>query len=130
MADVSTASVDTARRLILASKVNGTPVFNGKRERIGEVDDLAIGKRDGKVAFAILSFGGFLGMGETYHPIPWSILSYNTDLNGYVVSLNKEQLRAAPSYSKAELADVGNMDEPLRDSLDSYYGPLGATPIW
>jgi hypothetical protein len=130
MADVSTASVDTARRLILASKVNGTPVFNGKRERIGEVDDLAIGKRDGKVAFAILSFGGFLGMGETYHPIPWSILNYNTDLNGYVVALNKEQLRGAPSYSKAELADVGSMDEPLRDSLDAYYGPLGATPIW
>ena len=127
---IGTPAADAAQRLILASKVNGTPVFNRDGERIGHVEDVAIGKLDGKVGYAILSFGGFIGIGEKYNPLPWSILTYDTDKNGYVISLDKEQLKLAPSYSKEELADIGDTDERYRNTIYDYYGPFGATPYW
>lgn len=124
--------VDTAspHPLILASRVNGTPVYNAEGERIGHIEDVAIGKLDGNARYAILSFGGFLGVGEKYHPLPWSILAYDTVRNGYVVSLSKDQLSRAPSYSKDELGDIGDTDERLREPVYGYYGPFGATPYW
>lgn len=124
------ADVNSPHSLIFASKVNGTPVFNGDGDRVGHIEDVAIGKLDGKVGYAILSFGGFLGIGEKYHPLPWSILTYDTDKNGYVVSLNKDQLTDAPSYSKDELADIGDTDERYRERIYGYYGAFGATPYW
>ena len=54
-----------------------------------------IDKPSGKVAYAIMSFGGFLGMGNQYHPLPWSVLKYDTNLGGYVVNLDKRQLEGA-----------------------------------
>jgi hypothetical protein len=117
-------------KLIFASKVNETPVFNTARERIGHIEDIAIGKLDGKVAYAILSVGGFLRIGEKYHPLPWSILTYDTALNGFMITLTKEALEKAPSYSKEELADIGDIDERYRQGIYDYYGPFGATPYW
>ena len=61
-----------------------------------------IDKISGKVAYAVLSFGGFLGMGEDYYPVPWSTLNYDTNLAGYRVNLTKDQLEKAPSYSESE----------------------------
>jgi hypothetical protein len=96
--------------LILARRVIGTPVRNEK-ERIGHIADVAIGKQNGMVAFAILSVGGFLGLGEKYHPVPWADLSYDTAFNGYVIALDKETLQKAPSFLLEDLADVGDSDE-------------------
>jgi hypothetical protein len=115
--------------LIFASKVRHTPVFSEAGERIGDVEDLAVEKVSGKVAYAILSFGGFLGIGEKYHPVPWSVLRYDTTRGGYVTSLDKAQLEAAPSYVLAELADLGDA-ERYRDAIYGYYGAFGATPYW
>jgi sporulation protein YlmC with PRC-barrel domain len=115
--------------LIFASKVRHTPVFTTDGERIGHVEDLAIEKVGGSVAYAILSFGGFLGIGERYHPVPWSVLSYDPLRGGYVTALDKGQLEAAPSYALAELADIGDT-ERYRESIYSYYGAFGATPYW
>lgn len=121
------ADTTSPNSLIFATKVNGTPVYNADADKIGHIEDVAIGKRDGKVAYAILSFGGFLGIGEKYHPLPWSILTYDTAQNGYVVSLSKDELQAAPSYSKDELADTG---EGYREKIYDYYRSFGATPYW
>lgn len=119
-----------SQSLILASKVNATPVFNTDGNRVGHIEDVAIGKSDGKVAYAILSFGGFLGIGEKFHPLPWSMLTYDTNENGYVIPLNKEALQAAPAYSKDELADIGDSDAKYRERIYGYYGAYGATPYW
>jgi hypothetical protein len=117
-------------RVIFASKVNGTPVFNPERERIGHIEDVAIGKREGRVAYAVLSFGGFLGIGEKFHPLPWSMLEYDTEKNGYIVSLSKDELSQAPAYSKDELVDLGDTDERYREQIHTYYAVYGATPYW
>jgi hypothetical protein len=124
------ADTSAPQTLILASKVNGTPVFNSTGDRIGHIEDVAIGKVDGRVGYAILSFGGFLGIGEKFHPLPWSFLTYDTDRNAYVVALTKEELKNAPAFSRDELADTGDTDERYRGPVFAYYGPFGATPYW
>jgi hypothetical protein len=106
--------------LIFASKVKGTPVFSVRDERIGHIDDIAIGKTTGQVAYAVLAAGGFLGAGERRYPIPWRMLTYDTSRNGYIATVDKEQLRNAPSYDKAELADMGDTDE----SWVNHWGPF------
>ena len=75
-------ATDETGSLIAASKVNGTHVYNGQGESLGSIYDVMIDKRSGKVAYAVMSFGGFLGMGEDYHPLPWSVLTYDTESRG------------------------------------------------
>src|ERR1700749_3395905 len=84
--------------LIAADKVQGTDVFNNGGDRLGSVHDLMIDKQTGQVAYAIISFGGFLGIGNSYHPPPWALLLYNSNLGGYVVELDESLLKVAPSY--------------------------------
>jgi sporulation protein YlmC with PRC-barrel domain len=68
---------DTSGRLIAASKVNGTSVYNRAGEKLGSVYDVMLEKVSGRAEYAILSFGGFLGIGEKYHPLPWNVLTYD-----------------------------------------------------
>lgn len=117
-------------RLITASRVTGTAVFNGDGERIGHVEDLSIDKLTGEVRYALMSFGGFLGLGERIHVLPWSVLDYDTVREGYVLPMDRKQLEDAPSYTKAELEGFGGGDMLFRDSLFSYYGQFGAMPYW
>ena len=84
--------------LIASDKVEGTAVYDRNGERLGSVYNFMVGKRSGQVAYAVMSFGGWLGMGESYHPLPWNTLTYDTDLGGYVVNLDKDRLRNAPSH--------------------------------
>ena len=116
--------------LITASRVDGTPVFNATGEKIGHIDDLSIDKVTGQVRYALLSFGGFLGIGEKFHPLPWSVLDYDTEKDGYVVPLEKAALEAAPAYTRGELEQFGGEDRAYRDQLFSYYGPYGAAPYF
>jgi sporulation protein YlmC with PRC-barrel domain len=70
--------------LITASRVDGTSVFNKAGDRIGYVKDLSIDKNSGKIVYALLSFGGFLGIGERFHPLPWDVLKYDIAKDGYL----------------------------------------------
>ena len=87
---------DETASLISAGKVQGTNVYNTQGENLGEVYDVMIDKRSGKIAYAVMSFGGFLGVGNNYHPLPWNTLKYDTRQEGYVVGLTKQQLEGAP----------------------------------
>ena len=84
--------------LIGSDKVDGTRVYGADSEPIGHIARLMIGKRDGQVAYAVLSFGGFLGMGKKYFPLPWSALTYDEKFGGYELRVTEDQLREAPSY--------------------------------
>jgi sporulation protein YlmC with PRC-barrel domain len=92
----------TSGTLIAAEKVEGTDVYNMKGEKLGTIDDIMIDKVSGKAIYAIMSFGGFLGIGEKYHPLPWSTLKYDESKGGYAVNLDKKMLENAPSYDMDE----------------------------
>jgi hypothetical protein len=123
------ASGDVAReetsRLIAADKVNGTAVYNRAGERLGTVYDVMIDKISGKVAYAVMSFGGFLGIGERYHPLPWSVLTYDTGMGGYVVDLDRSRLEGAPTYAANENIDWN--DRAWGQRVSDYYG---TRPYW
>jgi hypothetical protein len=101
-------ATDETWDLIASDKVEGTAVYDRKGERLGSVYNFMVGKRSGQVAYAVLSFGGWLGMGESYHPLPWNTLTYDTEYGGYVVNLDKDRLRNAPSHKAGQDAsDAG-----------------------
>ena len=95
--DMTTASGHTSA--IRAKKVIGTTVKNTAGEKIGQVEDIVLDKTSNSIVFAVVGFGGFLGMNEKYHPVPWSALDYDEVENSYVVPFTKEQLQAAPADS-------------------------------
>jgi sporulation protein YlmC with PRC-barrel domain len=116
---------DETHQLISADKVQGTAVYNGDGERMGSIEDVMIDKRSGKVAYAILSFGGFLGIGERYHPLPWNALTYDERLGGYNVALPVERLKGAPSYGANESVNLD--DRAYGRKIHDYYG---TAPYW
>ena len=105
----------TSRTLIAADKVKGANVYNLAGDRLGSVDDIMIDKVSGRAIYAVMSFGGFLGMGEMYHSLPWATLKYDVEKGGYVVNLDKKQLEGAPNY------DRGSAFPWTRREVDSYY---------
>ena len=111
--------------LIAADKVQGTSVYNAAGEDLGSIHDLMIDKKSGNVAYAIMSFGGFLGIGNDYHPLPWSVLRYDTALGGYVVNLDRAQLEGAPSYAEDAEPEWG--DREYERKIHDYYG---VGPYW
>ena len=116
------AETDETDRLISSNKVEGTAVYNRQGERLGSVYNFMVDKRSGQVEYAVLSFGGFLGIGEDYYPLPWKALTYDTALGGYVVDLDKDRLRAAPNYAASDNPDWRDPDYERR--IDDYYGPF------
>ena len=122
VATAGTAQAEHGHRLISASKVSGTAVYNRSGERLGTLEEVMLDKVSGKVAFAVMSFGGFLGIGEKYHPLPWSTLTYNLQQGGYVVDMTRDQLEAAPSYGLDEGVDL-NDDVYGRRVYDYYKAP-------
>ena len=104
---------------IRAKKVIGTNVKDPTGQKIGEVEDVMLDKESNNIMFAVVGFGGFLGIAEKYHPIPWSALEFDEDEGAYVVNYTKEQLQSAPTASIDELArDDGQM---FRDRSYAYY---------
>src|SRR6516164_7040419 len=92
--------------LIGSDKVEGTPVYGTNGDRVGHIERVMIDKFSGKVAYAVMSFGGFLGIGEDYYPLPWSVLTYNPTLGGYEVNVTEQQLRM-PEILGARGAGIG-----------------------
>jgi hypothetical protein len=108
----------TTGSLIAGQKVEGTTVFNLAGEKLGTVEDIMIDKVSGRAIYAVMSFGGFLGMGEKFHPLPWATLKYDEQKGGFVVNLDKKVLEGAPNY------DVDSDFEWTPDygrKVDSYY---------
>jgi PRC-barrel domain len=111
--------------LIGSDKVEGTPVYRSNGERVGQIERIMIDKLTGQVAYAVMSFGGFMGIGEDYYPLPWSLLTYNSRLEGYEVNVGEQQLKAAPKYSKHESWDWS--DRARDQKVSDYYG---VAPFW
>ncbi len=115
-------ATDETDRLIASNKVEGTAVYNRQGERLGSVYNFMVDKRSGQVQYAVMSFGGLLGIGDSYHPLPWKTLKYDTAMGGYVVDLDKDRLWKAPSYAASENPDW--RDPSYSRRIDDYYGPF------
>lgn len=111
--------------LISSHKIEGTPVFNADNEHLGHIEHLMIDKQSGQVAYAIMSFGGFLGIGEEYHPLPWDVLKYNPELDSYDVDLSKEELESAPRFKHDNQPDWSD-----RAYAQAVFGHYHVTPYW
>jgi sporulation protein YlmC with PRC-barrel domain len=113
------ATVTGHTSAIRAKKVIGTNVKDPSGRKIGEIEDVMLDKQSNSIMFAVVGFGGFLGMAEKYHPVPWSSLDYQPAENAYIVNFTKEQLQAAPAGSIEELTrDDGTS---FRDRAYDYY---------
>jgi sporulation protein YlmC with PRC-barrel domain len=110
---------------IRARKAIGTDVYDRSGNKIGEVTDIVLEKTSSSILFAVVSFGGFLGVGEKYHPVPWSELDYDERVNGYVVPFTKEQLKSAPADSLESLTRGDG--RAYRDRAFEHYG---TKPYW
>jgi hypothetical protein len=110
---------DETSRLIASNKVEGTSVYNLQGEHLGEVYNFMVDKYSGKVAYAVMSFGGFLGIGESYHPLPWEALNYDSSMGGFVVDVDRSDLEGAPRYGRDE--DPWASDRDYGRTVHSYY---------
>lgn len=114
-------AIDETRRLIASSKVEGTPIYNPEGEELGTVANFMVDKVTGQVAYVVMSFGGFLGLGENHHPLPWRALRYDVDLGGYVVDIDPKTLADAPRHGANE---DPLMDDAYGKAVDAHY-PTG-----
>lgn len=115
----------STKSLIESDRVEGTAVYGNDRNHVGSIKRLMIDKQSGQVAYAVMSFGGFLGLGEDTHTIPWGSLKYDTDLGGYQTNISEQQLRGAPDYSRGDDGDWS--DRGRERALHDYYG---VSPYW
>ena len=112
------AAEDETVSLIGSDKVQGTAVFDADGNRIGSIERVMIEKTSGRVSYAVLSFGGFLGIGDDHYPLPWPSLKYNVDLGGYQTMVTVDQIKGAP---KAD-GEWNWADTTRTKGLDDYYG--------
>ena len=117
-------SSTSANALIASDRVEGTSVYGSDSSHIGTIERLMIDKRSGQVAYAVMTFGGFLGLGEESHTIPWGKLTYDTDLGGYKTDLSPDQLKSAPAFGRD---DTNFADRDRERALHDYYG---VSPYW
>jgi hypothetical protein len=111
--------------LIASDRVEGTAVRRPNGDRIGRIERLMIDKISGKVSYAVLSFGGFLGIGANLIPLPWARMMYSRKLNAYQLDLADEELRHAPSFMDSQNFDWG--DRALEEDVNRYDG---VPPYW
>lgn len=122
MATIDTPD-DPTGRLISANQVAGATVYDRAGEKLGVIRHLMIDKRSGRIAYAVLGFGGFLGIGDRSHPLPWQTMRYDTGLGGYVVDIDRSMLNGAPAYDEQTALD----DDAFGRRVHDHYG---VEPIW
>ena len=108
--------------LISSREVDGTDVYGSDGSHVGRIDHLMIDKKSGHIAYAVMTFGGLLGIGESEHPIPWGKLSYDVSRGGYVTDISRTDLEGAPQRT-----DTWSDDPAYRERLYAHYA---VPPYW
>jgi sporulation protein YlmC with PRC-barrel domain len=113
----------STHNLVSTSDVNGEAVYSPSGDHIGTIDHLMIDKNSGKVAYAVMTFGGFLGIGEETFPVPWKKLNYDTSRNGFTTDITEDDLNDAPPHD-----DRWSRDRTYEERLHTHYGVMN--PYW
>ncbi|ODU71713.1 MAG: photosystem reaction center subunit H [Novosphingobium sp. SCN 66-18] len=111
--------LDETSDIISSNKVEGTSVYDSEGNNLGSIYNFMVNKRSGQVEYAAMRFGGFLGIGSDYYPIPWDMLTYDTDKGGYQVDISKDLLENAPRYDENS---EPVFDQSYGRDLYGYYG--------
>ncbi len=119
---MATATVHPNHQLISSEDVEGTEVYGLGNDKIGEIDHLMIDKLSGRIIYAVMSFGGFLGLGHSHYPVPWAALKYDTSLGGFRTGITEQKLRDAPEFS-----DDSWSDRSWEATTHKHYG---VSPYW
>lgn len=119
---MATATAHPNHQLISSEDVEGTEVYGLGSEKVGDIDHLMIDKVSGRVIYAVMSFGGFLGLGHSHYPVPWAALKYDTSLGGYRTAITEQQLRDAPEFSDDSWSD--------RNWEAATHQNYGVSPYW
>jgi sporulation protein YlmC with PRC-barrel domain len=126
--DVSGPGPDDRRgpgpEMMGAETLLGNDVVNQKGEDLGDIKEIMLDLRNGTVAYAVLSFGGFLGLGEKLFAVPWSALKLDTLNKRFVLNVEKARLEHAPGFDKGHWPDMA--DQSWARGIHSYYGTLPA----
>ena len=104
-----------------ASKIIGTPVKNSNGDNLGDIKELVLDPRSGKVVYAVVSFGGVLGMGYKLFIIPWKALNWSLDKEHYLLELDKTTFTSALGFDKKHWPDTTNILELQREGLNQFY---------
>jgi sporulation protein YlmC with PRC-barrel domain len=112
-------------RLLSASTLKNEKVVNAAGENLGNMEDYMVDLNNGRIAYCVLSFGGFLGMGDKLFAIPWQALTLDTVNKRFILNVDKERLKNAPGFDKDNWPDTTNPEWGTR--IYSYYG---IKPYW
>jgi sporulation protein YlmC with PRC-barrel domain len=113
------------RRTLGARTLVGDPVVDREGQAIGRIEELMVDVATGRVAYAVLSFGGFLGIGDKLFAIPWSQLVVDESRKRFVIDVAKDTLKTAPGFDKDHWPDLGDLEY-----ASGIYRHYGATPYW
>ena len=114
-----TLPMDETSRLIASNKVEGTTVYGRDGHRLGTIFNFMVDKFSGEVEYAVMRYGGFMGLGERYYPLPWRVLSYDTRAGGYRIGLSERDLQNAPSFDRH---DEPEFSRSYGDRVNRWYG--------
>jgi sporulation protein YlmC with PRC-barrel domain len=120
-------TTQSQEHLISSERVQGTNVYSANGDSVGSIDHVMIDKQSGQVAYAVMTFGGFLGLGESYYPVPWNTLKYDTSLGGYRTDITEDQLRNAPAYDDSSWNDRDWERRTYDHYRTPYYWGAGGT---
>jgi len=104
-----------------ASKIIGTDVKNPHGDNLGGIKDLVLDPINGNIVYAVVSYGGVLGMGSKLFAIPWSVLRWSRDKDYYVLDMDKETLKKAPGFDRDHWPDSSNKWEQQREEINQFY---------
>ncbi|WP_058533871.1 PRC-barrel domain-containing protein [Legionella saoudiensis] len=108
-----------AKNIVKTEEVVGVSVENNEGEDLGKIESLMLDKLSGKVVYVVLSFGGFLGMGDKYFAMPWHVFSYDPDREKFVIGVDKERLKNSPGFDKDNWPDMSTPEWSA--TIDEYY---------
>lgn len=113
--------------VLSAAALIGSKIVSPAGEELGNLKDLMIDLDEGQVNYAVLSFGGFLGLGDKLFAIPWDALTINPENNTFILDMNKDQLKDAPGFDKNHWPDEAQYQAGWLLDIYDYYG---YTPYW
>jgi hypothetical protein len=122
--NIRNADIKETHDLIASDKVEGTKVYGADGKHIGSIERLIIEKRSGRVSYAVMSFGGFMGIGHDHYPLPWAKLSYDEGLGGYATNVTRDQVENAPKFGSDDDYDWN------RENGKRVYDYYGIPPYW